>query len=273
MSDDAEALARAEGWKPQDEFVADGKPAEQWVDAQTFLERGKNINAILRKNNTRLQNEIARLQGELETTNLSVKQIQEYHAKIEKNAYDRALRDLRAEKRAAIAAGEHEAAAELEEQIDALRDDGPPKPPDPPAKKEPENKLDPLITEWIEDNSDWFNDENPDLVGYANGVGQRLRKSNPDLVGKPFLAKVKEQVKKAFPDRFEPDPSARGGAVDDGSSSSPVSRTGGGRSGTLPADAAREKATLVKQQWYKDLAKAQGKTPEKMFDDDYFGTQ
>lgn len=271
MSDDLEAKARSEGWKPEEEFVADGKPAEQWVDAATFLERGKNINAILRKNNQRLEREVAELKAEITNTGKSIKELQAYNARIEQMAYDRAIRDLKQEKRAAIAAGEHEAAADLDDQIEELRA----KPPVPPKEEKTEEKkpdqpqLDPMIAEWVEENSDWFNDDNPDLVGYANGVGRKLQATKPNLKGKAFLKEVKDAVQKAFPSHFGLEEGERGGVVDDGGTPSRRTTPSGS---TLPADARKERDKLCKEQWYINLAKTKGITPQKMFENDYFGS-
>src|SRR2546425_12464119 len=87
--------ARTDGWKPKEQFHG---PEDQWVDAETFVKRGREINPILRKNNERLQREIADLRQKLDGTTTSLQRVQEYHAKLETRAYERALKDLKAQK-------------------------------------------------------------------------------------------------------------------------------------------------------------------------------
>jgi hypothetical protein len=47
--------AREDGWRPKEEF--NGRE-EDWIDAETFVRRGKEINPLLRKNNEKLKREL-----------------------------------------------------------------------------------------------------------------------------------------------------------------------------------------------------------------------
>ncbi|NIR14377.1 MAG: hypothetical protein GWN86_10690, partial [Desulfobacterales bacterium] len=62
---ESERQARAQGWAPKEEWRG---PEDQWVDADTFLERGQKNNAILRERNEKLFNEIQSLKDELRSS-------------------------------------------------------------------------------------------------------------------------------------------------------------------------------------------------------------
>ena len=52
---EVEKEARLQGWVPKDEFR--GKETD-WIDADIFVQRGREINPILRKNNERITKEL-----------------------------------------------------------------------------------------------------------------------------------------------------------------------------------------------------------------------
>src|SRR5512146_1603526 len=61
IPDAAEAEASHMGWMPQERWVSEGKPADKWVDAKTFLERGENILPIVRQNLHKTREELEQL--------------------------------------------------------------------------------------------------------------------------------------------------------------------------------------------------------------------
>lgn len=261
-----EQEASAEGWKPKEQW---GGNPDEWVDAETFVKRGREINPILRRNNERLQREISAVRRELQEAGASIKNLQEYNAKLEEKAYERAMKTLRAEKKAALAAGDHEQAAELEEELDELREK---KPAVQAQAPQATPKVDPILTAWMEENSSWFNDQNPEMVDYANAVGIRLRRNDPQAVryqGQAFLDTIKEEVKKMFPDKFG---RSKGPNIVEGGGM-PANGSAGGGKGKKIADLPREDQVafrdLAGQKWYVDLAKSKNLTPEQMYLQDY----
>jgi len=58
-----EKEARAQGWAPKEEFR--GKETD-WIDADVFVQRGREINPILRKNNERIQKELDKAKRDLD---------------------------------------------------------------------------------------------------------------------------------------------------------------------------------------------------------------
>lgn len=254
--------AVAEGWRPEEEYS--GKAP--WVDAETFVKRGREINPILKKNNERLLKELKALKDELDGTKMSVQKMQEYNANIEAKAYERAIADLKAQRKTAMKQGDLETAVEIEEEMENLEANKP----EPEVKTVPEGpKADPVLQSWVEENKTWYNDENTEMLDYANAAGIRLRRNDPEnkLVGRPFLDEILKIVKKQFPEKF----GAKRGApstVEGGSGS-------GARSGTetkladLPPEARAAYRDLAKEEWYVDMAKKQKLTPEQLYIRDY----
>lgn len=271
--DDAvQAEARREGWKPKEEYNG---PEENWVDAETFVRRGREINPILKKNNSRLQAELASLRAELGETKNSLKQVQEYHTELEKKAYERAYKTLKAELKSARREGDPDMVEELEEQLDNLKEQDPtkkaPPPPAPPPNADDPMK-NPVFAEWAGENP-WFTGGDEDMIDYANGVGARLQRQG--LKGRPFLDKITEAVQKQFPDKFKGGNKGKPSLVEPGGNGGTGGSGGsGGRSvsiRSLPADAQQAYRDLSKEKWYQDLAKSQKLTTEQLYVKDYQG--
>ena len=110
---DEETLAEAkrQGWVPKEEFTG---PEDKWTDAENFVKRGKEINAILRKDNEFLKREVA----EMKSTMMEFKK---YHEETAKREYEKALNDLRQAKKEAIEAGDGERVLQVEDRMDELK--------------------------------------------------------------------------------------------------------------------------------------------------------
>jgi len=247
------AEAFEQGWKPKDQWT--GKP-EEWTDAETFVRRGREINPILRKTLKKKDAEIDALRRELTEMKGTVQELAEHRTKIEKMAYDRALKDLKEQRKDAIREGDFERASDVDEAIDQLKDA---KVEAAAEKKTPATPpaADPRVSEWIERNP-WYNDkpENADLVDYANGLSNRLvqielaagRKPDPDVI----LPQVAEKVKKAFPGAFKTTP----GMFDSGGGSSSSSGSGKGKGfPSLPSEAKAQFERFYKSGYYPNMKK------------------
>jgi hypothetical protein len=254
--------ATSGGWKPQEDYHGKG----EWVDAETFVKRGREILPLLNKNNDRLKKEIDSLRNELTESKLGVKKLQEYHAQVEQKAYDRALKDLKLQRRGAMQAGDTVAALDIEEEIADLEKSKPVVEVAAPAKAETP-AIDPILTDWIEENKDWYSTKNEEMMDYANAVSLRLRRNDPnnELTGRQFLNEVKKAVKKGFPDFFGKPVSA----VEGGSNGSTRSSGQGSRLADLPSEARAAYKELAKEDWYQDLAKSQKITTEQLYLQDY----
>lgn len=234
--DEYEARAKRMGWVPEDSFRGD---KSRWVDAKTFVERGENELPILRERNRKLDEQVREL-GELKET---VKEFRGYMTTVEQRAYDRAKKELETQRTAAKEAldidGYDRATRELQELESAK--------PKPPEKKEDKRDplADPVFTAWVGDN-DWMKTD-PERAAYAETYGAFLNKTNPNLVGQPFLDKVSEAVKKQFPEKFE-NPRRNGTGKVEGNGGNPAPRKTGKTYNDLPPEAKRECDRYVKQE-------------------------
>lgn len=238
-SNDIESLeseARLTGWLPKDEFTGD---EAKWVDAETFVQRGKEIAPILRKNNERLMRELGKRDREIQEMQLTLKEFSEMYKKMSETAYQRALTEVKGQLRAARENGDHELIEQLEEQRDSLVEESKNirVPGDKPAPTtNPQGQA--ILTEWMGENK-WYNSENnPDLYYAAEGYATNLAKQRPDLVGKrEFLDEVTKQVKKMYPDRFKNKNRETGSPAGGGSSAGSSRPNGKKVYSDLPADA------------------------------------
>jgi hypothetical protein len=214
-----ETRARAMGWTPKDEFKGD--PAK-WRDAAEFVERGENLLPLVKAQNKRLEREVAELK---QTT----RELGDYLSKTEQRAYDRAIADLKQQRKEAIAAGDGEAFDKAEDQIKAVEREAAEK-----AAKRAEKKddgPDPVYSEWESRNA-WLKDA--ELSEYAEFAAQKLRASGEKATGAEFLDMVAERVKKQFPAKFTNPRRESAQAVE---GAAPAARRGGKSYADMPAEA------------------------------------
>ena len=179
--------AKRQGWVPQDEY--DG-PTEKWVDAETFVKKGKEINALLRKDNEFLKREVA----EMKSTMMEFKK---FSADNEKRAYERALSELREQKKQAVSQGDGDKLLEVDDAIEELKEQ---RAKEAQQIKVETNKPDPLFVEWNDENK-WFG-KDTELTEEANMIGETIKRRQPTLIGREFLDEVTKRVKKMYPEKF-----------------------------------------------------------------------
>ena len=56
--------AKILGWRPKEEWSG---PAEQWADADVFLEKGRHVLPIMKQNNDRLMSTVQKQTEEIDT--------------------------------------------------------------------------------------------------------------------------------------------------------------------------------------------------------------
>lgn len=198
--------ARAQGWVPRAEFRG---PASQWVDAETFVARGHQINAVLKTNNRKLLDQVHGLNTQLADMRSAINEFREYHLATEKRAYESALSDLKARQEAAIEDGDTGAALKYQDQLSELRAAEPKLAP--PEKQTPVNqtsdqeagtqKVDPAFLDWMGRN-EWFGTDQIKTQLTMN-VGEALHKERPELQGPAFLDELAQQLVRRYPGRFK----------------------------------------------------------------------
>ena len=217
-----EKEASVYGWVPLEKFRGN---EDEWVDADTFVKRGKEINPILRKNNEILLKKLEQSQVEI----AEVKRVAQEFREFQKETTARKVAELESQltalkeaKRDAINAGNGEQVIAIDDAIDELktqRDDAKKATIEVKTTPAAEAVLDPVVKEWI-GKHEWFG-VNKKLTVLANAVAEEVRSNYPHLQGKDFFDKLDEQLEEE--PQFGKKPTPR---------QNPVEGAGGGRGAT-----------------------------------------
>lgn len=180
----AESKAAEQGWKPKEEWVAEGGDPDEWRSAREFVDRGELLKQI--HNQNRKVKQIEQSFGALK----------QHHGAVYEKAYKDALSALRNERRAAMVDGDIERVEMIEDRIDETREEF-------QANKakfeaEAETGQNPEFTTWVENNS-WY-EKNEDLREFADVLGIAFARKNPGISPSKVLAHVEAEVKKKFPE-------------------------------------------------------------------------
>ena len=207
-----DTIAKAEdmGWTPKDQFKGD---PSKWLPAAEFVRRGEEFVPFLKATNKKLDAKVHKLES-------TVAKLAEHNAKTDERAYERALRDLKAELATAAQSGDAEAVDQITDEIADLKT----------AKAAPRDTFEDTFNAWKADNA-WY-DNDPDLQAYAFGVGQEL--AGKKVSREDQLTQVAERVRKAFPHKFENPRRREPGAVEGATN---ARRPAGKTYADMPADA------------------------------------
>jgi hypothetical protein len=246
--------ARIFGWVPKEEFRGS---EDDWVDAEVFVKRGKEINPILRKNNELLMKKLDEKAKEIDSIKASVeefKQFQKESFERKTAEYEIQIAELKSKKREAIAEGNGDAVVDIDDQIDSLKEA------QREAKAEAKAKADvpppaqasipddPELQSWLGRNQ-WFGSDT-EMTEMANGLGSSVRKQFPHLTGRDFLDKLDDRIKEYFPHKFTGN-KAKGSAVDSSGSVRGPGSSGKKSYDNLPADAKQACDRFIKNGWIK----------------------
>lgn len=202
---EVESEARSQGWVAKEEFRGS---EDDWVDAETFVRRGKEIMPILRKNNEKLLKELNEAKKAAEEARQAAREFKEF----QKDQFERKSKELETQleqlkqaKREAINLGEGDRAVAIDDAMDQLKEERlvakeELKKAEEAAKAPPPVTQDPLINDWIERN-DWFGKDRR-LTTLANAIGTDLRQQDPNLMGKAFLDKLDAELAETMPEKF-----------------------------------------------------------------------
>jgi len=247
-----EKEARVFGWVPKEEFRGS---EDDWVDADTFVKRGKEINPILRKNNELLMKKLDEKAREIDTIKKDVEEFKKFQKESfekKKVELESQIADLKSQKRTAIAEGNGDLVVDLDDRIDELKEaqreaKAESKAPPPQADTTPV-EMDPEISSWLERNK-WFG-QDTEMTEMSNALGASVRKQFPHLSGREFLDKIDEKLADYFPEKFlgkkpKVNPVDSSGSVRSSGSSGKKSYD------NLPADAKAACDRFVKNGWIK----------------------
>lgn len=256
MADDStervevEKKARLFGWVPKEEYKGEEK---SWLDAPEFVERGEQILPIVQSNNRRLMGqihqmgtELSSVQESLKASDATIRALEESRDKDVKAQVEATRKQLKEELTRASRDGDHEAVADLTDQMTrltaaetrvAVDDEGDEQSGD---KVTPRggDRIPPALKAEVES---WY-DKNPEFrtnarkIGLGRAISVEFRQAGDLRVGAEFLNAVAEEVDKALGG------SARGGSSkvsgDNGGRGRQTTVTGGQKTyADLPAEA------------------------------------
>lgn len=192
----AEEKARSQGWVSEEEWIEQGKEADDWVDAKQFVFRGELMQRIQQQSK-----QLHESTGKIDQLTKALQKMGEMNSKIAEEQYKKALQTLKRQKAEALSDEDHDAVVEIEDRIDeikeaqkALKEENEAKP-NPTAPSIP-----PEFTTWITENS-WYNTD-PVLKSVADTIGSSYAAQHPDLPAAEVLDYVARQVKIEMPHKF-----------------------------------------------------------------------
>lgn len=222
---DAELKAMQSGWKPKDQYSGDDS---KWVDAEEFNRRGE------------LFGKIDVLSRELKESKKALRMLQEHHAKVRDTEYQRALNQLKAEKKAAYEEGNVDRIVEIDDQIAEVKAS---KKVEEEAIKQQVNQPDPRFMAWVDRNS-WYA-QDAEMRTFADATGTAYAANNPNKDPEEVLEYVAGKVRKAFPEKFVNPNRTKPSAVEGSAASSKA--TPKKESYSLSEEEARVMHTFVRQ--------------------------
>lgn len=252
-----ESEAVTMGWSPKEKYRGD---PDKWVDAKTFVDRGKTNMPMLHENLKRMETKFTATEKKNKDLEDQLKDMKSYQETMTKRAYDRALEDIEKKKRDAVIEGDALRYDALEKEKTKVHQDFSPKQVDKPTPK-PEFDEDTMLTtsKWAAKNA-WY-DTNKGLRLQADIHFNRVEREHPSLTLQEKLEKVSERVRaeneELFPGTTSIDAApARLPAVE-GARTPARGRVVKGY-GDLPEDAKEQcnyfvkKGTLTRDQYIKD---------------------
>lgn len=191
-----EQEALAQGWRPKEEFEGD---PDRFIDAGEFVRRGELFSKIDHQNK------------ELKQLRLAMDQFKQHHANVEAKAYERAVADLKRQRKEALAEGDVEQYDQLDQAIDNLKEQREEFVQREQAVAQAQaQQIDPQFAAWVNKNT-WYTTDVV-MAGAADRYGTTLaREGVPPL---EVLKRVEAKMKEEFPHKFTNPNRAKPSAVE-----------------------------------------------------------
>ena len=232
-----EQEAALQGWVPQAEFKGD---ESKWVDAESYVERGKHIMPILQSNNKRLLSELDSVKSVVESLKLTVsnqsqsmEELKAFHQESTKAQVDKARREILADLKEAKTDGDVDQEIQLTADLskfDAAQVAAKTAPVQ-QAQAPQQEQLAPDTVKWMNENP-WYGVD-LERTGLMDGVAKRMRAENSPLSGTAFI----EAAAAIVAERFGEPAQARTSKVEQGGRGGSASTGGGAGYNSLPSEA------------------------------------
>lgn len=190
--------AAADGWKPEDQYT--GEPGT-WVDYREFNVRGELMGRIQEQSGI-----IHNQKQQVEEVKAALSDLKAMQDKIAENEYKKIMKQLRNAKASAIEDGNGEAVAQIDEEIDTLKESrAEAKAEDKPAapSSNPQAQVTPEVQAWLAaPQNQWYN-SNPVMRHTANGLAADIATQHPEYTPMQVLSKMEQAMRKEMPHKFK----------------------------------------------------------------------
>ncbi len=203
---EAEQQAYKEGWRPETEFDGD---KSRWIPADEFMRRKPLFEKI-----ESLKSDSYQTRKELQEVKKTLTTLADHHKKVRETEYDRALADLKTQRRVALEERDGSAIDVIEEKIDGLKQEK--QEFDQQIKQEVKAQVAPTpeYVDWVKENS-WYHTDR-EMHDFADGVGASYLQGHPTANPNDVFSYVTKQAKRAFPEKFGTESRSRPSRVDSG---------------------------------------------------------
>lgn len=183
--------ALSQGWVPKEEFQGDG---DKWVDYPEFVRRGELFRKI--ESQSKEMKELKRAMNELAKHNTKIREIE----------YQRAIDQLKVEKKSALAEGDGDKVVEIDERLGLVKDQQKALLAQQVQQASEPTAVHPELRAWMDKNS-WY-ESNRSMRGWADARGVELAEEgrSPTEVLRTLEQEVKDRFKEKFtnPNRNRP---------------------------------------------------------------------
>ena len=173
------------GWRPKEEWSGD---EADFISAETFVARKPLFDKIEYQNK------------ELKEVRKALAALQEHHIRVKEQAFKDAYVSLKEEKKAALAEGDADRLIEVDEKIAELRSQEIEQ--KAVNNTPPSQQLNPTFVSWVEKNSWYVDATKPKLREFADAIGIKIAKENPNKPPEELLKEVERHVKTHYKEYF-----------------------------------------------------------------------
>ena len=174
VSPEVQHEAESQGWVPKERFRGN---ESDWVDADTFVKRGREILPILRKNNENLIKDLQATKDQLKEFREAAEEFKKFQREsYERKAqeYEGQIREIKESRAQAISDGDGQKVNALDDALDQAKEnfkEAKQSVKDVVSAKDPEptpEAIDPGLQAWLDRNT-WFGQDKR-LTGMVNGI-------------------------------------------------------------------------------------------------------
>lgn len=180
-----EDRAKAQGWRPKEEFDGD---VSKWVSAETFLAKGELIEKI------------EYLGKKLKASEQAIDMLKQHHGQVKEAEFKRAVEFLKAQKKKAYEDGDASAIIAIDDKIDEVKEAARVARQEPQIQEEEDGSQHPAYIAWEQENT-WYG-ENANMKKDADAIGIDYARAHPSLSPERVLKYVTQEMKKLYPEKF-----------------------------------------------------------------------